>query len=364
MHFGIISDAHPHEHRVPIAPYGVEELIANGHTVTIERGAGSRAQFSDADYENKGANIAFSKEEAWMRPDMLLRIRPPSGDEIGLMHAGQMFGAYMEWPFLPQMTQKAYCDKGISLLAFEEVTDERGRWPLLAPLSIICGRMLPQIAARLLETFEGGRGKLLMGAPGVAPCNVAIIGGGLLGTTAARMFQALGARVTLLDQDHARLEHIELTFDGHITTLSASPGNISRVCRGSDVIILAIHCPEGVCPKIIKRDHLATMQPRTVIIDASITQGGACETSRPTDVLNPTYLVDNIVHYCVPRITATVARTASRAVNSALVPYLIKLASYPISEAIENHVEFDTGLICVDGALRRRYDQKPAKETL
>jgi alanine dehydrogenase len=362
MHFGIVADAHPHEHRVPIAPYGVEELITNGHTVTIERGAGSRAQFTDADYENKGANIAFSKEEAWMRPDMLLRIRPPSSDEIQMMHEGQLFGAYVEWPFIPQMTQKKICDAGISLLAFEEVFDQRDRWPLLAPLSIICGRMLPQIAARLLETFEGGRGKLLMGAPGVAPCNVAIIGGGLLGTTAARMFQTLGARVTLLDQDHARLEYIEQTFDGHITTLSASPGNIGRICRGSDVIILAIHCPEGVCPKIIRREHLSTMQPRTVIIDASITQGGACETSRPTDVLNPTYLVDNIVHYCVPRITSTVARTASRAVNSALVPYLIKLAAHSLDEAIRTHVEFDSGLICVNGKLRRVYEQQDGEE--
>ncbi len=129
------------------------------------------------------------------------------------------------------------------------------------------------------------------------------------------------------------------------------------------MIILAIHCPEGVCPKIIKKEHLATMQPRTVIIDASITQGGACETSRPTDVLNPTYIVDNIVHYCVPRITSTVARTASRAVNSALVPYLIKLAAHTLEEAISTHVEFDSGLICVNGKLRRKYDQQPAKES-
>ena len=223
MHFGIVADDHPHEHRVPLAPYGVEELVSHGHQVTIERGAGNRAQFSDEDYEKKGATIAFGREEAWLRPDMLLRVRPPDVEEVAMMRRGQVFGGYAEWPFIPAATREAYVTQGISVLAFEEVIDKNDRWPLLAPLSIICGRMLPQIAARYLETFEGGRGKLLMGAAGVAPCNVAIIGAGLLGTTAAKMFQALGARVTLLDADHAKLEFIEQNFDGHITTLSASP---------------------------------------------------------------------------------------------------------------------------------------------
>lgn len=355
MHFGIIADNNAQEHRVALAPYGVEELVSNGHQVTIERGAGTRAQFTDEDYERSGATIAYSRDEAWIRPDMLLRIRPPSIDEIPFMREGQVFGGFIELPLLPHQLRAAYLQRKLTLLSFEEVVDEAGHWPLLAPLSIICGRMVPQIAARYLETFEGGRGKLLMGAPGVAPCNISIIGAGTMGNTCGRIFQALGARVTMLDNDPAQLIKAEQTKQGYLTTLDASRGNISRIVRGSDVIVLAIHSPSGICDKVISREHLLTMQPRSVIIDASITQGGAAETSRPTDVMSPTYMVDDIVHYCVPRITSLVARTASRALGSALTPYLLKFAAHTLDEAIEEHREFDTGLVCVNGSLRRHY---------
>lgn len=362
MRFGIVVDEDPQEHRVPLAPYGVEELVEHGHEVTVESSVGERAQFSDKDYELCGAQVVFSKEEAWIRPDVVLRVRPLSAAEVGLMREGQIFSGYIELPFIPRPTRQAYADGGISILALEEMVDDDGRWPLLSPLSIICGRMLPQIAARYLETFEGGRGKLIMGAPGVAPCNVSIVGGGMLGTTACHMFQAMGARVTVLDHNHAKLELLERTATGNLTTLSASPGNISRICRGSDVIVLAIHSPTGVCDKVLSQEHLKTMAPRAVIIDASITQGGAAETSRPTDVLNPTYIVDDIVHYCVTRITSTVARTASRTVSSALVPYLLSFAEYTMEQAIEQHKEFGSGMICIDGKMRRKYDYLSVEE--
>jgi alanine dehydrogenase len=273
-----------------------------------------------------------------------------------------VFGAYVELPFIPRRTREAYGESGVSLLAFEEMVDESGRWPLLAPLSIICGRMLPQIAARYLETFEGGRGKLIMGALGVAPCNVAIVGAGTLGTTATNMFQAMGARVAVLDRNMAQLERLERNAVGHLTTLAASPGNIGRVCRGSDVVVLAIHCPEGKCDKVLTHEHVKAMGPGTVIIDASITQGGAAETSRPTDVLNPTYVLDGIVHYCVTRITSTVARTTSRTVSASLVPYLLSFAQCDVDEAVARHKEFDTGVICLNGTMRRKYDYLSVEE--
>jgi alanine dehydrogenase len=356
MHFGIVADSYAQEHRVVLAPYGVEELVSNGHQVTIERGAGLRAQFTDEDYAKCGAQVAYSREEAWIRPDVLLRIRPPSVDEVQLMHAGQTFGGFIELALAPPQTREAYIQRQISLMSFEEVVDDNGSMPLLAPLSIICGRMVPQIAAHYLETFQGGRGKLLMGAPGVAPCNVSIIGAGTLGETCGRIFQALGARVTMLDHNHARLLQAERTKAGYLTTLDAGAGNISRVVRGSDVLVLAIHSPGGVCDKVIRREHLLTMQPRSLIIDASITQGGAAETSRPTDVLNPTFTVDDITHYCVPRITSLVARTTSRAISVALTPYLLWFARHTITQAIEEHREFDTGLVCINGNLRRQYE--------
>jgi alanine dehydrogenase len=257
---------------------------------------------------------------------------------------------------IPRPVREAYTKQKLTILALEEMMDDSDRWPLLAPLSMIAGRMLPQIAARYLETFEGGRGKLLMGVPGVAPCNVAIIGAGMLGRTAAQMFQLQGARVTVLDRAIRRLERLSNMITGHISALSASPGNINRVVRGSDVLILAIHSESGVCEKLINREHLKTMDSRSLIIDASITQGGATETSRPTDVLNPTYIVDDIVHYCVPRITSMVARTASRAVVTALVPYLFLFAEQSPEEAIKKYREFDTGLVCVNGTMRRKYE--------
>jgi len=240
--------------------------------------------------------------------------------------------------------------------------DANGHWPLLSPLSMICGRMLPQIAARYLETFEGGRGKLIMGVPGVAPCSIVIIGAGMLGTTATRMFQRIGARVTALDDDHQQLERLDRSAAGHVVTLSAMPGNIRRSVHYADVLILAIHCPTGVCERIITREHLAMMQSRSLIIDASITQGGAAETSRPTNLMNPTYIVDNIIHYCVPNITAAVARTASRAVVSAAMPYLQRLASKGLDHAIEEDKEFATGFVCVEGVMRHKYDFTPGSE--
>ena len=357
MHFGIVSNIKADEHRVILAPYEVEELVSRGHQVTIEKGVGERARFSDSDYEQGGATVAYSKEEAWMRPDVILRICPPTIEELDLMREGQIFAGYVEMPFLPQSTRKAYVEKKLTLLALEEMADDGGSWPILAPLSMICGRMLPQVAARYLETSEGGRGKLIMGVPGVAPCNVSIIGAGLLGTTATQIFQLMGARVTVLDQDHRKLEQISRNTVGFLTTLSANPGNINRICRGSDVLILAIHSETGICDKIIKREHLKTMSPRAVIIDASITQGGAAETSRPTTVSDPTFIVDDIIHYCVPSITSTVARTASRAVSTAVLPYMQLFAENSMEQAIASFREFDTGLICVEGSMRRNYQQ-------
>lgn len=356
MHFGVVADHNPQEHRVVLSPYGVEELVARGHEVTLEQGAGDRARFSDADYQQFGATVAYSHDEAWLRPDMLLRVRPPELDEVELLRDGQIFGGYLELPLIPKPLREAYKVRKLTMLAFEEMIDEGGRWPLLAPLSMIAGRMLPQISARYLETFEGGRGKLITGVPGVAPCNIAIIGAGMLGSTATQMFQLMGARLTVLDHDHRQLERLASSTVGNLTTLSASPGNVSRVVRGADVLILAIHSETGVCEKIIQRGHLKTMQPRSLIIDASITQSGAAESSRPTDVLNPTYLVEDIIHYCVPRITATVARTASRAVASAIVPYLLSFAEQPLDQAMATYKEFDSGLVCIDGVMRRKYE--------
>jgi alanine dehydrogenase len=358
MHFGMVIDRNPLEHRVPLSPYGVQELTTHGHKVTVERGTGALARFTDEDYLDSGAEIIYNTEEAWMRPDVLVRIKPPAEQEIGMMRSGQVFMSYVELPFLPAGTRKAYTENSVSLLAFEEMRDQLGRWPMLAPLSMICGRMIPQIAARYLETFEGGRGKLLYGATGVAPCNVAVIGAGTLGLTACQMFQALGTRVTVLDTNMDALEHIERDFFGHgfVTTLYSDTGNISRVVRGSDVVVTAIHCPAGVCPKLIRREHLATMAPRAVIIDASITQGGAVETSRPTTLKDPTFIVDDIVHYCVPNITAAVARTASRAVSSALSPYLLRFAEQPLEDAIAAYREFDSGMVVINGKLRHKYE--------
>jgi alanine dehydrogenase len=358
MHFGMVADHNPLEHRVPLSPYGVQELTAHGHKVTVERGAGALSRFTDEDYLANGAEIAYNPEEAWLRPDVLVRIKPPTEVEAKQLRPGQVFMAYVELPFLPAGTRQAYTDAAASLLAFEEMRDYLGRWPLLAPLSMICGRMIPQIAARYLETFEGGRGKLLYGATGVSPCNVAVIGAGTLGLTACQMFQALGTRVTILDTDMDALEHIERDFFGHgfVTTLYSDQGNIGRVLRGSDVVVTAIHASQGACPKLIKREHLATMAPRAVIIDASITQGGVAETSRPTTLTDPIFLVDDIVHYCVPNITAAVARTASRAVSAALAPYLLRFAELPLEEAIAAYREFDTGLIVINGKLRHKYE--------
>ena len=186
--------------------------------------------------------------------------------------------------------------------------------------------------------------------------SIVIIGAGLLGTTATRMFQRMGARVTALDSDHQKLEHLDRVTAGHVVTLSAMPGNVRRSVHYADVLILAIHSPTGVCEKIITREHLAMMQARSLIIDASITQGGAAETSRPTNLLDPTFIVDNIIHYCVPNITATVARTASRAVVSAAIPYLLRLAGKGLAQAVEEDKVFDTGFVCIDGVMRHKYD--------
>jgi alanine dehydrogenase len=355
MIFGIINDPNTLEHRVILAPYGVEELVAFGHEVIVESGAGTRAHFSDEDYRAGGARIVTDRKVAWQEPDVLLRFQQPSVAEFSQLRRGQLVCCYPEAQFLDEQHRNLYREYEISLLALEEMIDQYGGWPMLSPLSLICGRMLPQTAARFLESFEGGRGKLIMGVPGVAPCNVAIIGAGTLGATASHMFQLLGARVTVLDKDHRVLERLASETNCHIATLSASPGNISRVVRGTDVLILAIHSQSGKCPKIITREHLKDMDPRALIIDSSITQGGAAETSRPTTVDEPVYIEENVIHHCLPNITNTVARTTSRAVSSALVPFLETIGQIPLEEAMINYREFDTGLICIKGNFRRRF---------
>jgi len=336
MNIGVPKERRPFEFRVGLSPAGAQMLTQQGHHCFVEHDAGIGAGFSDQDYERSGATIVYSPEEAYGRADLALKFARPLQYELEWLPAGIALAGYLYLASSRQDRIDTLLAKKITSIAWEQVELPDGSRPVLSALSQIGGQMTAQIAARLLQNNDGGKGIMLGGMPGVAPAEVVIIGAGMAGVSATRAFLGLGAHVTVLDQSIDVLQRIYDRFPS-IGTMVATKRNIERCCAYADVVVGAVSVPGERSPIVVSREVVAKMKPRSVIIDLSIDQGGCFETSRPTKHDYPTYIEEGVIHYCVPNLPGVVARTATHAFMNFALPFISELANLGVEEAIKRN---------------------------
>lgn len=333
MDIGIPTERRSGEYRVGLSPAGARLLAGDGHRVFVERGAGLGAGFEDEDYIQAGATIVYSGEEAYGRAQMVLKVAPPTTEELDWLIDGQTLVGFLHLASVQPAKLQRLAERRISAVAYEQIGPDDGSLPVLRPLSQICGRMSVQIAGRLLQNDAGGKGVLLSGVTGVPPGNVVIIGAGTVGTQAARALIGLGVHVFLLDRDLTHLQRVDEQLEGRAVTMLAHEFNVARLCEFADVVIGAVLIPGQRAPLVVTREMVRSMRPRSVILDISIDQGGCVETSRPTTHANPTFLEEGVWHYCVPNIPGVVARSATHAFLNAAWPYIRALARQGVDAA-------------------------------
>lgn len=325
MDIGIVKERHAGEERVGLTPAGVSLLTKAGHTCYLEDGAGEAAGFANYDYERLGAKVVFDGAELYERSDLVLKVLRPTLEEIGWMHQGQIVTGFLGLVAAPRGEIEALIERRVTAVAYEMVSPDGEHFPILETMSEVAGRMAPYIAGSLLMRPNGGRGVLLNGVPGVSAGEVVILGGGVLGTNAARAFLGMGAKVFVLSPTLERLRYIDTHFKGQITTMISHDFNIAYLTRFADVVIGAVRVPGERPPTLITRQLLRTMRRGAVLIDFSVDHGGCAETSRPTTFENPTYIEEDIVHYCVDNVPGAVPRTSTHAFNNAAWPYIQSL---------------------------------------
>ena len=325
MHIGCPKEIKPQEFRVGLTPTLAQDLVARGHIVNIETGAGLGAGFSDAAYVQAGAELVETAAEVFAQSEMIVKVKEPQAGERKMLREGQLLFTYLHLAPDADQTHDLLAS-GCTAIAYETVTDARGGLPLLAPMSEVAGRLAPQMGAWTLQKANGGRGVLLGGVPGVAPGRVLVIGGGVVGTHAARIAAGMGAEVTVLDRSLARLRYLDDSFGHLFRTGYSSPAVTAELAAEADMIIGAVLIPGASAPKLISKDQLATLKPGAALVDVAIDQGGCFESSRATTHDNPVYEVDGIMHYCVANMPGAVARTATQALTNATSPFVIALA--------------------------------------
>jgi alanine dehydrogenase len=325
MIIGCPKEVKPQEFRVGLTPAAAREAVLHRHRVLVETGAGEGSGFPDTDYLAAGAEIVATAADVFARADMIVKVKEPQPAERAMLRAGQVLFTYLHLAPDPEQTRDLLAS-GATCIAYETVTDARGGLPLLAPMSEVAGRLAPQMGAWALQKANGGRGVLLGGIPGVRPANVVILGGGVVGTAAARVAVGMGANVTVLDRSIARMSYLDDIFMGRLTTQYSSAEAVEHLLPTADMVIGAVLIPGAAAPKLIRRAHLGLMQPGSVIVDVAIDQGGCVETARPTTHQTPTYEVDGIVHYCVANMPGAVARTSTLGLGNATLPFVLALA--------------------------------------
>jgi alanine dehydrogenase len=330
MLVGVPKEIKPSEFRVGLTPTAVGEYVAHGHKVIVEAGAGAGIGASDADYVAAGAEIVPNAATVFSRADMVVKVKEPQPAEWVQLRPGQILFTYLHLAAdAPQA--RGLMASGVTAVAYETVTDARGHLPLLAPMSEVAGRLSIQAAATALQKPNGGRGVLLGGVPGVAPGKVVVIGGGVVGTQAARVAIGVGASVTILDKSVPRLRELDDLFAGRVVTRYSTRGALAEETAVADAVIGAVLVPGAAAPKLVSRRMLGTMKPGAVLVDVAIDQGGCFETSHPTTHEHPTYVVDGIVHYCVANMPGAVPLTSSHALNHATLPYGLALADHGLA---------------------------------
>jgi alanine dehydrogenase len=325
MIVGIPKEMKADEYRVALLPVGAHLLSEDGHKVLIEREAGLSSGFADADYVAAGARIVENKEDVSSRADLIVKVKEPQPEEIAMFRHDQIVFCFFHFAASRELTVGCL-ESGITVVAYETLRNRQGKLPLLTPMSEIAGKMSIQEGAKYLEKPMMGRGILLGGVPGVAPANVLILGGGVVGTNAARVAAGLGANVTIMDIVLDRLRYLDEIMPANVTTIYCDPHAVQHYSQQADLVIGAVLVPGGKTPRLIKRDMLSRMKSGSVIVDVCIDQGGCVETARPTTHREPTYVVDGVVHYCVTNMPGAVGRTSSQALCNATVPYIRELA--------------------------------------
>ncbi|KGM89527.1 L-alanine dehydrogenase [Roseovarius mucosus DSM 17069] len=343
MRIGCPTEIKPQEFRVGITPIAAKEAVGHGHEVLIQSGAGLGAGFDDAAYQAAGAKIVGTAQEIFAQADMVVKVKEPQAVERKMLREGQVLFTYLHLAPDPEQT-KDLLASGATCIAYETVTDRAGGLPLLAPMSEVAGRLAPQVGAWTLQKANGGRGVLMGGVPGVGPARVIVIGGGVVGTHAAKIAAGMGADVTVLDRSLPRLRYLDDVFGGTFKTGYSSAGLLEELLPLADMVIGAVLIPGAAAPKLVRRDQFGMMKPGSVLVDVAIDQGGCFETSRATTHQDPIYEVDGIMHYCVANMPGAVARTSTLALGNATMPFMLALADKGWKQACADDAHLLNGL--------------------
>lgn len=354
MIIGVPKEVKDHEYRVSLTPDGAAALRKAGHTVWVEPSAGLGSGFTDEEYRRAGASMASSKEEVFEKAELIVKVKEPLLSECPLFRPGQVLFTYLHLASLPELT-KVLLDTKITAIAYETTVAKDGSLPMLKPMSEIAGRMSVQVGAHYLEKLQGGRGVLLSGVPGVEPGKVVVLGAGVVGAAATRIAVGLGAQVTVINLDVDRLRYLDDLYQGRIVTRAVSEAAVEQAVCEADLVIGAVLVPGAKAPKLVSRALLSRMKPGAVVVDVSVDQGGCFETTRATTHSDPVYVVEGVLHYCVANMPGIVPRTSTFALTNATLPYLLRLASEGVDQAVKSDpglargVNLKNGLVTCQG---------------
>jgi len=369
MIVGVPKEKKDNEARVGLTPAGAKALVDAGHTVLVEASAGVASGFADAEYAAAGAQLD-NENNVWARAEMVVKVKEPIESEYKFFREGLVLFTYLHLAPVKALTDKLL-ETGVIGIAYETVKDAAGHLPLLQPMSEIAGRMAVQVGATYLEKQNGGRGILLGGVPGVLPAHVVVIGGGIVGTNAARIAVGMGAKTTLVDLNLNRLRELDDQFGGKLYTLASNSYNIAAATQEADLVIGSVLIPGTTAPKLVTRAMVAAMKPGAVIVDVAIDQGGCIETARPTSHSHPSYTDEGVVHYCVTNMPGAVAHTSTLALTNATIPYVLKLAKLGAKAALLQDAGLAEGLNTWKGTITykgvgesQQRAWKPAAEVL
>lgn len=348
MIIGVPKEIKQNENRVGLLPVGVQELKKHGHTVLVEANAGVGSGFDDDSYKKVGAKIISSAKEIYKKADMIIKVKEPIKVEYNLIKKDQILFTYLHFAASEELTLALIKSKAVCI-AYETVQKSDGSLPLLIPMSEVAGRMAPQEGAKYLERTSGGRGVLLAGVPGTIPAEVVIIGGGVVGTNAAKIAAGLGAHVTILDSNLQRLRYLDDIMPKNVSTRMSNQHNIQECVIAADLVIGAVLIPGAKAPKLVTRELLKKMKKGSVVIDVAVDQGGCIETCKPTTHENPTYVVEGVIHYCVANMPGAVPYTSTVALTNATLPYAVEIANNGWKKAAKNNPEISSGINMIDG---------------
>ncbi|HEX5735982.1 MAG TPA: alanine dehydrogenase [Blastocatellia bacterium] len=343
MIVGLPREVKDNENRVGLVPAGVKALTVAGHKVLVERAAGEGSGVTDGEYVAAGGQIINTADEVWASSEMVVKVKEPIAVEYPRMRPGLVLFTYLHLAPARELT-RALLDRGVTGIAYETITSDQGHLPLLTPMSEVAGRMSIQVGATYLQRTNGGRGVLLGGVPGVAPGRVTIIGGGVVGTNAAKIAVGFGASVIIIDRDLERLRYLDDIFGSRIRTLASNPYTIAESVAASDLVVGAVLVPGAAAPKLVTREMLRAMPRGAVIVDVAVDQGGCIETTKPTTHSEPTYYVENVLHYGVTNMPGAVPRTSTFALTNVTLPFALKLAKWGVEEAIRRDSHLKNGV--------------------